>query len=72
MELGGALGLFYNRLKDMESLRDDMVHAWLNMQDKVTEKPSWNSLVKALGEIDENGIASSIAQSTFHSYSDIN
>ena len=66
MDLGGALGLFYCSLRDMDPLRGEMVHAWLNMQDNVTKKPSWHNLVIALRKIDNHGIADTIAKSMSH------
>lgn len=69
-ELGGALGLSYLKLRDMtpQSLRDEMVCAWLNEEDNVIEQsgePSWKSLKLALHEIGQNGVAATITQGNY-------
>ena len=61
--LGGALGLLYPNLKKMESPLEDMVEAWLRKDDNVLTRsgpPTWKSLVKALKDIGNNGIAEKI------------
>ena len=61
--LGTALGLFYSNLKKMKDLPDDMVDAWLNGMDsvlKMSGPPSWTSLIKALENIGQEGVASTI------------
>ena len=66
-QLGGALGLSYPRLRNMEPLLEEMVCAWLNKEDNVLKqsgKPSWTSLKSALHEIGQEGVAASIAQGT--------
>ena len=66
-KLGGALGLSYPKLRNMEHLCEDMVAAWLNKEDKVMEQsgePSWNSLKTALEKIGQTGLANSIPQGT--------
>ena len=67
ISLGGALGLFYPKLKEMEPLREDMVAAWLKKEDFVSEKsgePSWESLTTALEKISQTGLADHITQGT--------
>ena len=63
--LGGALGLVHNNLKKMKTHPQDMVTAWLRQEDKVTSKsgkPTWRSLVKALREVGQEGVARKIEQ----------
>ena len=58
--LGGALGLFYPKMKRMESLCEDIIAAWLNKEDSVSKKsgePSWESLKAALNIIGQTGLA---------------
>ena len=65
IELGEALGLYYPHLRKMERLLKDMVAAWLNREDHVllaTGDPSWASLIQALRDIDQPGIAQRIAE----------
>ena len=62
-KLGGALGLSYPKLRNMEPLCEDMVAAWLNKEDHVTEvsgEPSWKSLKEALQVIGQTGLANKI------------
>ena len=62
-QLGTALGLLYSNLKKMKDLPDDIVDAWLNGMDSVLKKsgpPSWTSLIEALENIGQEGIASTI------------
>ena len=69
IELGEALGLYYPHLRRMSSLLKDMVAAWLNREDNVlsaTGDPSWTSLIQALHDIDQSGIARRISESLFH------
>ena len=63
-ELGGALGLSYQKLKKMDPLCDEMVAAWLNEEDYVPGKPSWERLKTALKKIDQTGLANSITEGT--------
>ena len=68
MKLGGALGLFYTKLKNMESLCEDMIAAWLNKEDFVSKKsgdPSWDSLKTALSEIGQAGLANAITEGVY-------
>ena len=63
MNLGGALGLSYPKMKKMEPLCEDMVAAWLNKEDNVSKKsgePSWESLKEALKKIGQTGLADTI------------
>ena len=62
-ELGTALGLDYANLKRMNTLPGDMVDDWLKGMDSVLKKsgpPSWTSLIKALENIGQEGVASTI------------
>ena len=66
--LGGALGLRYPKLKRMHYLLGDMVAAWLNEEDNVLRAsgpPSWTSLVQALEDMGQPGIASRIQEGTY-------
>ena len=63
--LGLALGLCYPKLKNMQHCPgpDDMVDAWLRKEDNVLKqsgRPTWTSLVKALRDIGQEGIAQDI------------
>lgn len=62
--LGQELGLLFFTVDGMTNLPQDMVAAWLRMEDKVTEKCgdplTWEVLVKALKKIGQNGIANTI------------
>ena len=63
INLGTALGLFYENLKRMKNLPDDMVNAWLNEADNVTQTsgiPCSTSLSIALEAIDQGGVASKV------------
>ena len=70
MLLGGALGLYYtptlDKIRTMSSpFSGELVLAWLNQQDdvmKVSGKPTWESLIKALRNIGHKGVAQQIAQ----------
>ena len=60
MDLGGALGLRYSNLRNMKPLLNEMVAAWLMRKDNVlsaTGDPSWTSLIQALQDINQPGIA---------------
>ena len=59
IRLGTSLGLLYPSVKKMKTLAD-MIAAWLREEKNVTKSPSWNSLVDALKDIGQNGIASAI------------
>lgn len=63
--LGTALGLDYNNLqsKEAENLLGDLISGWLNMEDYVKEAPCWASLIKALEEEGQRGIAKKIKES---------
>ena len=68
VRLGLELGLKYDKLKQLESVRSgnfclDLISSWLREVDDVNErsgKPSWDSLAKALEEIGQNGIAKNV------------
>ena len=63
--VGGALGLLYPHLRRMSPFLEEMVAAWLNREDNVLSasgEPSWASLIKALQDIDQPGIAKKIAE----------
>ena len=65
IDLGGALGLYYPHLRKMSPLLKEMVAAWLNREDNVLSAsgdPSWASLIKALQDINQAGIAKKIAE----------
>ncbi len=67
MALGGALGLFYPHLKRMSAstFMGDMLAAWLNSEDNVVAAsgyPSWTSLINALENIEQHGIAQTIRE----------
>ena len=67
LEVGGALGLRYARMKRMTSLMSEMVAAWLNGEDDVltiSGPPSWASLIKALHDVGLNGVALAINAGT--------
>lgn len=60
--LGGALGLDWPELGRMSSdLPAEMVAAWLKEKCRA-QNPSWNSLVKALRDIEQQGIANRVEQ----------
>ena len=68
IRLGTALGLKYPHLQRMQTLPDDMVFAWLNMEDEVMDTsgiPTWSSLIKALEDTDQKGVASRIRKGKF-------
>ena len=65
--LGLELGLAQPKLKDMKkesTFRDDVIAAWVRMEDNVIEKgkPSWTVLVSALRQcrVGQTGIARKI------------
>ena len=62
--VGGALGLYYPHLRKMSPLLEELVAAWLNKEDNVQSAsgdPSWSSLIKALQDIHQPGIAMTIS-----------
>ena len=76
-KLGMTLGLLYHpTLTDIETYRrgkpedckKDMLSAWLQRKDNVSQKgvPSWSVLRAALIRIGENEIANRIAVSGYH------
>ena len=60
--VGGALGLYYPHLRKMNPLLEELVAAWLNREDNVSGDPSWASLIKALRDINQPGIAQKIEE----------
>lgn len=64
MKLGGALGLSYPKLRNMEPLLEEIVCAWLNKEDNVLQigKPSWEGLKLALHKIGQEGVVNTITQ----------
>ena len=65
VDLGAELGLWYPHLQRMKTLPGDMVAAWLQMEDNITQSPSWNTLAAALEAIHQKGIASTIRKGTY-------
>ena len=65
--LGSALGLDFPRLQKMTDLPNEMVTQWLNEADNVKKAPSWDTLVVALKEIGQNGIAAKIKDAGLYS-----
>ena len=74
--LGLIMGLLYATLADIETYRHykpedckiDMLSAWLQQQDNVSQRgvPSWSALRAALIRIGENEIANRIAVSGYN------
>ena len=65
IRVGEALGLYYPHLRRMSPLLEEMVAAWLNREDNVLSAsgdPSWSSLIKALRDINQPGIAGTISK----------
>ena len=58
--LGGAFGLEFPKVSRMTTPLVEVIAAWLRGEDNVSEPPTWKSLVKALREIGQNGIADKI------------
>lgn len=55
----------HNNLKKMKTHPQDVVAAWLRQEDNVMSKsgePTWRSLVKALREVGQEGVARKIEQ----------
>ena len=68
IRVGGALGLYYPRLRKMTPLLEELVAAWLNKDDNVrvaSGDPTWESLIKALRDIDKTGLAEEITQGIY-------
>ena len=62
-DLGEALGISYPKLRRMPNILDGMVAAWLRREDDVLREsgePTWTSLVEALEEIGQWGVAEDI------------
>ena len=65
-EVGGALGLAYDKLRRMTKFPDEMVAAWLRREDivmNVSGRPTWRTLVEALRRVGQEGIARDIMES---------
>ena len=63
VDVGLALGLYYPTLKEINRSPHDMVSAWLQQKDNVTEQtgpPTVQSLTWALKEAQLPGIAASV------------
>lgn len=62
LSLGGAFGLHNPKVKRMRRYPHDVVEAWLRREDNVLNKcpPTWRSLMEALEEIDQTGIADKV------------
>lgn len=63
VDLGGALGLSYPKIKRMTSILNDVTAAWLKREDRVLEKsgePTWSRLADALEQIGQLGVAEDI------------
>ena len=60
--LGGAFGLGFPKLSRMSNPPIDVVAAWLRREDNVNDPPTWKSLIKALREVGQNGIAEIVEQ----------
>ena len=70
--LGRALGLHYTKLTRMNHLPAEMIAAWLRSEDDVQETsgpPTWDVLVKALGELGHVGIANRIDEENRETHS---
>ena len=70
-ELGVELGLEYSHLTRMSHLVGEVADAWLKREDDVVSVsglPSWTSLVKALREIGQNGVAHTISQGQWQTW----
>ena len=65
IKVGEALGLDYPHLRRMNPLLGEMVAAWLNREDNVLSvsgNPTWASLIKALQDINQPGVAETISE----------
>ena len=62
-DLGGALGLSYPKMENMNEPTKEIVAAWLRREDYVLKRsgePSWKILVDKLNEIGQTGVAKDI------------
>ena len=67
-QLGLALGLHYPTLKKMDSMPDDLIHAWLLCRESVMSRsgePTYNSLAKMLDEIGQCGLAQDVRKQKY-------
>ena len=65
ISLGGALGLLFPTLQQMNDLPSDMVAAWLLRQEDVLRRsgePTYERLAIALEEIGQNGLAKDVRE----------
>ena len=62
LSVGGALGLAYFLLTKMKTLPGDMVAAWFRKEDYVKKDPTWRTLVVALKQVGQTGVAEKIEQ----------
>ena len=65
IDVGGALGLSFNKLRKMTKYSDDMVAAWLRREDFVMNmsgEPTWRTLVEALRKVGQEGTARDIEE----------
>ena len=63
IDVGGALGLSYSKLRKMTKFPDDMVASWLRREDFVMSKsgePTLRTLVEALRMVGQEGTARDI------------
>ena len=63
IDVGGALGLSYSKLRKMTKFPDDMVASWLRREDFVVSKsgePTLRTLVEALRMVGQEGTARDI------------
>ena len=63
IDVGGALGLSFSKLRKMTKYPDDMVAAWLRREDYVMNssgEPTWRTLMEALRKVGQEGIARDI------------
>ena len=63
IDIGGALGISFSKLRKMTKHPDDMVAAWLRREDFVMSmsgEPTWRTLVEALRKVGQEGTARDI------------
>lgn len=62
--VGEALGLRYNVLQRMDRccFLDQMVAAWLRKEDNVRNDPTWRTLIEALRNEGQSGVAETIEE----------
>ena len=65
IDVGGALGISFGKLRKMSNYPDDMVAAWLRREDFVMStsgEPTWRTLVEALRKVGQEGTAKDIEE----------